>query len=184
MSKVIVSTTPDGGVWVTYPAPEIMTILTFGGAPEGYFGRIDWDDQIARHTASGLRESVAVKWVNSLRCGGLTTAEAHELVSDKVIPPEWTAKELWDWEDIPSDRWFRDAWHRSHNGGPIGISLKKARPVQFGHICSAIDQESKRRKIDIDLFDIPIECDLPMMRERIYRAADEMELRSIWPESI
>lgn len=182
--RCIVSTRPDGGVSITYPTDEIMAIFTLGGAPDGYFGRIDWDGQIASYVKRGIREVTAVKWVRSLINGGLTTAEAYELIRDRDTAPDWTGKELWDRADIPADRWYRNAWHRSHNGGPIDISLSLARSIQFREIKNAVACENKRRESDLDLFDIPVACDLAVFRERIRKASDEIELRHIWPKEL
>jgi hypothetical protein len=178
--RCIVSTGNGGWVHVTHPTNEIMSIFTNGGAPDGYFGRIDRDYQIAEMVKRGVRECDAVRWIKHLFSGGLTTAEAYELIRDRDTKQEWTGKELWDKGELP-DRWFRDAWKRSANGGPIYVSLDRAKPIQFKRIRSAIEAENKRRRDDLDLFDTPIECDLAMIRERIRRANDEIELRQIWP---
>jgi hypothetical protein len=182
--RCIVSTRPDGGVSITYPSAEFMAFFTLGGAPYGYFGRIDWDGQIASMTGRGIRESVAVQWVRSIINGGLTTAEAYELIRDRDTAPEWTGKELWDRADVPRDRWFRNAWYRSHNGGPICVDLGRAKSIQFREIKNAVDCENKRRKSEIDLFDIPVACDLAFFRERVRKASDEFELRCVWPKGL
>lgn len=167
-SKCIVSTRKDG-VSITYPTNEIMQILTCGGAPKGYLGPFTADGQIASMVERGIREDVAHKYIKHLLCGGMTDAEAYELIRDRDTNREWSGKELWDCSDIPHDRWFRDAWYRSHNGGPIEIDLSKAKPVQYRRIKSAI----------VDDIDAP-EVDLPAIRERIRSARDLRELRSIW----
>ena len=182
--RCIVSTRPDGGVSITHPSAEIMAIFTLGGAPEGYFGRLDWDAQIASMTGRGIRESVAVRHVRALISGGLTTAEAYELIRDRDTASDWSGKELWARAELPADRWFRDAWHRSANGGPIVINLSRAKSIQFREIKNAVDSENKRRQSDLELFDIPVACDLAFFRERIRKASDERELRRIWPKEL
>ena len=180
---IIVSTRPDGGVSITYPSSEIMSWLTLGGAPKGYFDcPIDWDAQIEDMTSRGIYSDVAERYVRGVLCGGFTDAEAYGLLRDRDTKPEWSGKELWDRSEIPVDRWFRDAWRRSKNGGPIYIDLQRAKPVQFGRIRAAIDIENKRRQNDINLFDIPVDCDFIEMRKRIRDANDEIKLRRIWPD--
>ena len=161
-----------------------MTIYTLGGAPDGYFGRLDWDAQIASMVGRGIRESVAVRHVRAMINGGLTTAEAYEMIRDRDTAPDWTGKELWDRAELPTDRWYRDAWRRSHNGGPIDIDLGRAKSIQFREIKNAVDSETKRRQSDLELFDIPVACDLAFFRERIRKASDEHELRGIWPREL
>jgi hypothetical protein len=181
---IIVSTRPDGGVSLTRPTNEIMSILTLGGAEDCYSGRVDWDAQIANHVRDGIREVVAVRWIKHFRSGGLTDAEAYELIRDRDTKPEWSGKELWKPSEAPIDRWFRNAWKRSHNGGPIYIAIDRAKPIQFKHIVSAIEREKKRRSNEMDYFDIPVEVDLLAIREKIRRASDEIELRHIWPDGL
>lgn len=182
--RSIVSTGKDGWVYITHPTPEIMSIFTNGGAPDGYFGRIDWDAQIASMVDRGVSERTATKWVRSVLSGGLTDAEAYELIRDRDTQPDWNGKELWERADIPTDRWFRDAWKRSPNGGPIYVSIERAKPIQFKRIRSAIEDENRRRKNELELFDVPFECDLPAMRERIRSVDDERALRAIWPVAL
>lgn len=138
----IVSTRPDRGVSITYPTPEIMAMLTHGGAPEGYFGRAldrGWeiekfirDESWHGSLSTASRERLAARWIDCVMFGGLTDAEAYGLIRDKDTNDDWTAKELTD--DIPQDRWFRDAWVRGHNGGPIEIDLGRARSAHFRHL--------------------------------------------------
>jgi hypothetical protein len=178
---IIFSTRPDGGVSTIAPSAEIMSFFTLGGKPKKmYCGRVD--GQINAIVQEGIRESVAVRWVKAVREGGLTDAEAYELIRDRQVKPDWTGHELW--ESGPQDRWFRNAWRRSPNGGPIYVDLSRARPIQFKHIRTAIEVENKRRADDIDLFDAPIECDLLKVRQRILAASDEIELRMIWPKGV
>ena len=158
-----------------------MAIFTNGGAPKDYFLGMTRDGQIASFVNRGIREDVAFKWMNALLMGGLTDAEAYELIRDKDTALDWTGKELWDRDEVPADRWYRDAWSRSHNGGPININLSRAKSIQFREIKNAVDSENKRRQSDLELFDIPVACDLAFFRERIRKADDEIELRHIWP---
>ena len=184
MPRCIVSTMLDGGVALTSPSKEIMDIFTRGGAPEGYWSRIDWDAQIASMVRRGIHEIVAVKWVQHLRSGGLTDAEAYELIRDKDTLPGWTAGELWDRSEVPADWWFRDAWKRSHNGGPIYVDLNIARCIQFREIQTAVHVENERRKKDFDLWQSQFECDMAAVREMIKRKNDLLELRRVWPEGL
>lgn len=181
MTRCIVSTRPDGYVSVTTPTLEIMAFLTLGGAPKGHFLGVNWDAQIEEMTNRRVPKDVAVRYVRGLQVGGYTDAEAYEILRDRDTPQEWTGKELWDASEVPIDRWFRNAWRRSQNGGPIYIDINRAKPIQFKHIRHAVQCENKRREDDLDLFDVPFECDLAAIREQIRLASDETELRHIWP---
>ncbi len=182
--RCIVSTRPDGGVSITHPTAEFMTIFTNGGAPAGYFLGMTRDGQIASFVKRGIREDVAVKWMDALLLGGLTDAEAYELIRDKDTKPEWTGNELWDRTELPTDRWFRDAWKRSHNGGPIYIDLNIARRIQFREIQTAVHVENERRKKDFDLWQSQFECNMAAVREMIRSKNEPLELRRVWPEGL
>jgi hypothetical protein len=70
---------------------------------------------------------------------------------------------------------------RSHNGGPIDVSLAKARGIQFRRIKAAVEFENNRRIADMDLFDSPLAPDWSSIREAIRRAEDVADLRRVWP---
>ncbi len=117
--------------------------------------------------------------------GGCTTAEALGIIRDRDCAHLGTAIELWDLVDVPTERWFRNAWVRSHNGGPISINLKLARPIQWKKAKSAVASENKRRKDDFDDYMKPlIEVDWDAFRQKLIRAQDEIDLRQIWPEGL
>jgi hypothetical protein len=120
----------------------------------------------------------------AMQFGGCTDAEACELMRDRLCAHLGSGIELWDMADVPTDRWFRDAWVRSHNGGPIGISLERARPVQFRRIKAAAARENQRRAVDLAWFDRPLEIDLLGIAARIRKTDDEAELRRVWPEAL
>jgi hypothetical protein len=155
----------------------MISVMTCGGfwhdKPRGY-----GDIQIERMITRGVNRDAARRYVRAVLFGGCTTAEALEIIRDRDCAHLGTAIELWDANDVPSDRWFRDAWSRSHNGGPISINLEKARPVQMRRIASAVAEENKRRLLELKS---PVDFDLGRMRQRILLARDETELRQIWP---
>jgi len=136
--------------------------------------------QIERMIARGIHADAAKRYADAVTFGGCTTAEALEIIRDRDCAPYGTAIDLWDVEDLPTDRWFRDAWRRSHNGGPISVDLKLAKPIQFRKAHSFVERENKRRANDMDCAGL-IEVDWERFRERVRRARDEMELKHIWP---
>lgn len=135
----IVCTRKDGGVSVVYPSDEVVGWLARGG----WFERAARDWEIHKwHRVHGLPEQVAARWVDALIDGGLSEREAIQLVAEKDARDQATmepfaGQEVWHRSDILADRWFRDAWRRSANGGPIDIDMKKARRIQaekFVHV--------------------------------------------------
>lgn len=177
MHKRIVYTRHDGGVSICCPSDWIISVMSCGGLwdhlPPGVMDR-----QIASMVNRGVNEDAAHRYAKSVMFGGCTTAEALEIIRDRDCAHLGTAIELWDADDVPTDRWFRDAWSRSHNGGPISVSLKKARPIQMRHIGDAVFEENMRRQRELIA---PFEYDRDLLRGKIMKARDETELRQIWP---
>ena len=178
--KRIVYTRFDGGVSICCPAPECIAWMGCGGLwatyPRGYV-----DSQIERQIEVGHRPDAARAFARALAFGGCTEAEAMAIIRDRDCTHLGTGCELWDAEDLPSDRWFRDAWRRSHNGGPIEINLPRARRIQWDRIKQAVGRRNDER---IRLGRKPI---IPLWGEignAIRHARDEHELRRVWPANL
>jgi hypothetical protein len=181
--RIVYNRIKDGGVTICSPSDWAIAWMGCGGFWNNRsrgFVELQIESQISR----GIAPDVARRYARVMQFGGCTTAEALEIIRDRDCSPHGMAIELWDAEDISTDRWFRDAWHRSHNGGPISIDLKLAKPIQFRHIRSAVDREIKRRKNHIELFDVQVDVDLLAIREKIIAVRDEIELRHIWPAKL
>lgn len=172
--KRIVTTTHAGGVLVTTPTPWAMRWLACGGfwgsKPRGWY-----DHQIESQIARGVKPDAARRYVKAMISGGCSMAEAHAIIRDRDCGHLGSAHELWDSEDLP-DRWFRDAWVRGHNGGPIDIDLEKARPLQWNRIWSASLLEKPKWN--------GVAFDPASYRSRIREARSCEELRAVWPEGV
>ena len=181
--RIVYTRHADGGVSICCPSDWAVTMMGCGGLwqdqPRGMADR-----QIASMVERGIREDVAARYANAVMFGGCTTAEALEIIRDRDCAPHGTGIELWDLSEVPRDRWFRDAWRRSHNGGPISIDLRLAKPIQFARIKTALAAENRRRAEDMDSFDALIEVDFLKLRESIRAVRDEIELRHIWPAQL
>ena len=164
----IVYTRHNGGVSILCPAAEAMAAMSIGGywdhMPRGYI-----DTQIDRQISAGILPWAAQRFAHALAFGGHTDAEALCVIRDRDSAHLGTAHELLDMDEIPHDRWFRDAWRRSHNGGPIYISMPEARRMQMERV--------KRAAKDIDL-------KLDLWRARIRRAETPEALKQVWPKGL
>jgi hypothetical protein len=180
MIRIVYNRHTDNGVSVCSPSGWALAAMSCGGywakSRPGFA-----DDQIARMTARGVREEVAARYVKAMQFGGCTTAEALEIIRDRDCSPHGYAIELCD--DLPGDRWFRDAWRRSHNGGPVSIDLNFAKPIQWRKAIAAVERENKRRAASFELRPL-IDLDRDKLRKRISEARDEGELRAIWPKGL
>jgi hypothetical protein len=128
MMKRIVYTRHDGGVSICCPSANVIRWMGTGGRWAGY-PRGFVDIQIERQIAAGIHADAAARFARALAFGGCTEAEALAIVRDRDCAHKGTGIELWDVDDVPSDRTYRDAWRRSHNGGPIIIDEKAARAI-------------------------------------------------------
>lgn len=136
------------------------------------------ETQIERQIAAGIDPDHAKRFAHAVAFGGCTTAEVYEIIRDRDCARFGTLHELIDPIELP-DRWFRDAWRRSSNGGPPSVSLATARLVQWKRLSLAVTAENKRRKLDLFGED-QIELDEAKYQTAIKRARDEEELRRIW----
>ena len=115
--------------------------------------------------------------------GGCTTAQAFEIIRDRDCGHLGTGHELWSAADLP-DRWFRNAWRRSHNGGPISIDMDKAREIQFSRIRHAVKAENDLRREQLRRFSKPVRVSFGRLADRIHKADSPRELRRIWPQEL
>lgn len=175
----ILYTRYDGGVSLCTPAPDIMAWLSCG---DYWRGRdVDLEEQVERSIAAGHRESAVRRFIKMLEAGGCTTAECYELIRDRDCGHLGTAFDLIDTDELP-DWWFRDAWRRGHNGGPIEIDMPTAREVHFKRLTSSIDQERARRRHELSMWRKPLEVNLGVIADRIERAECPNSLKAIWWE--
>jgi len=175
--KGILYTRHDGGVTVTYPMPEIFRVMQSGGywdhKPRGYV-----QTQIDRQIQAGIDPDHARRFAHAVAFGGCTEAEVWEIIRDRDCARHGVLHELIDVSDLP-DRWFRDAWRRSSNGGPPSVDLEKAKPIQWRKLLGAVSRENKRR--ELDLFGLPpIKFHRLTYQNAIKHARDDEELRKIW----
>lgn len=139
------------------------------------------DEEIARQVqVGGFQEDVAARFVRAMCMGGLVEYEAFQVIRDRDCS-DGVAHDVVHIMDLPS-RWFRSAWRRSHNGGPISIDIREARRVQWRRIMQAIEGENKRRLHDI--YADPIAVDTEPLRTRIMRCEDLDHMAMIWPEGV
>jgi len=179
--KRIVYTAHDGTVRVCTPTRECMGHLQAGGfyrhaAPGVVRHAIEWEIERGRDPDEVRR------WVHALAFGGKTEAEALALIRDKDCAPHGTAFDVIEPSDLP-DRWFRNAWRRSHNGGPIMVDLDTAKQIQFARLHGAVKLHNTRS--EGALRPAPkIRPEWGRIRDQIERAGDERELAAVWIEGL
>lgn len=130
MLKRIIYTRPDGGVSVCAPSLTALAYMTGGGGRWDGFPRGFLDRQIAEQAKYGVGEWAAARFVRAMQFGGLSSPEAYAVMRDRFCAHLGTGCELWNIEDIPTNRTYRNAWRRSHNGGPIELDEQEVRKIQ------------------------------------------------------
>jgi hypothetical protein len=197
----ILYTRHDNGVNVCSPATPILKLMENGGGwyddkahANGLHDRhgnsvsARMRFNIDRKVAHGNNPKAATRLIKALAHGGCTTAEALDIIRENDCEPHGVAFELITADQLQYDRWFRNAWRRSKNGGPIWINMDEARIIQaekiqseFNKLTSKPDPEqnfaARFKKI------IPKIIELNWDRlERLIREAETPEtLRAIWP---
>lgn len=190
MKSLVYTRRADGGVSVCHPMPEILRWMTGGG---GY-----WDDRprgflhelVRRKTCPELQrgnvvtEDAAWRFVNAMQFGGCTTGEAWHAIAEHDCARFGTLIEIQDTDDLP-DRWFRDAWKRSANGGPVSVDLEKARPIQLAHIARATERQNRLiNRLSLWGLRKRVMPQWHTLALAVNHARDEHELRKVWPEGI
>jgi hypothetical protein len=176
----ILYTRHDGGVSVCTPSPRCIRWMATGGRwndmPHGFV-----EAQIGRQIAAGHRPDAAMRFARAMAFGGLAEYEALEVIRDRDCGHLGVAHELIDASELPG-RWFRNAWRRSHNGGPVRIDVPLARNIHWQKLMGAVrEEEAKREK---DLYAKPLTVNLSLFRDKIRNAQDEDDLIRIWPEEV
>lgn len=163
---------------ITLPAPRAFRARTNGGGLMSFYGTTI-AREVEKAEQDGRDADLAREWATAGEYGGLTDAECWDLFRRWCLPAGALAVDLIDVADLPGDRWFRNAWRRSPNGGPIWIDLERARPVQRWRIAGAVVEENARRTRSLTA---PLAADFDALRQATETASSLEELRAIWPE--
>jgi len=141
----VLCTKPDGGVFIITPFDTCLDELRLGIVEARAQRGFDQDELDRAYEAGKFlrdaawrpdfdekrRRTLAHTWIECLNAGGLSEREAMELIRDLSAPAFSLAWEIVDVSEIPGDRTHRDAWKRSHNGGPIWIDEAKAAAIDL-----------------------------------------------------
>ena len=104
----------NGGVGLYSLSPRVLALFTGVG--------YEWSDaQIAGEIVNfmvpsgeggpGYSEAIATEWMTALGRGGLSEEEAQDLLRRRMDDRHgYAASEVLEDTDLPSDRYFRDAW--------------------------------------------------------------------------
>jgi len=134
-TKRIVCEKSDGVV-IRVPSPQTLRALTGTG---GLVRPKQVDEEVAKFVADGVTPSVANSYIQGITFGGLSEADALELLFN-IRPPEGTIRHFICEEDnLLSDRTFRDAWECTEN--IVQVNMPKAKVIQMGKIREVRNKE-------------------------------------------
>lgn len=144
--------------------------------------------------ANGTAPAATTKLIRALANGGCTTAEALGIIKDTDCAPKGTGFERKTADEIPSDRWFRDAWRRSLDGGPIYVDMELARPIQAKLIEARYKLVISKAQSDRDSFAARFlspkgvspnfELDWNSIEAAIRAAKTPLDLKNVWPTEL
>jgi hypothetical protein len=181
--KFVYTRFEDGGIDICRPVPEVISIMGNGGwwnlhhNPRGFI-----DTQIERQIADGRNPDAARRFALAVHFGGKTTAEALSIVRDRDCLHRGYDIAPIEWEELPSTRWFRNAWVRNSNGA-VGVDLEKAKPIHWKHLKQQLLEENGKRGQDLyglDEIKIPVDA----FKSYIKHASSIDELERIWPQEL
>jgi hypothetical protein len=109
--KVVVHSRSDGGVTVSHFSSSILAVMTGAGYVWSQ-ERIDYE--VGKFVAGGKAEDVIRPYVTALANGGVTEAQAIELIRAKDDKADCLSCTVIEDTDVPTDRYFRDAWEWSN----------------------------------------------------------------------
>ncbi len=89
--------------------------------------------------------NMAPQHIQDVFDGDEDSAIAAERAKPSVVPSDATDVTVIDEGQIPTDRWFRNAWMQS--GSTVSVDLLKARKIQASHIAHALGLEIAKLKL-------------------------------------
>lgn len=209
MIERIVATRPDGGVNIVAPSERCLLVCTGAGAAaaDPWRQTAAWRrrqvanfqrpgiDRRTNRPIPGLTKAIAERWVEAFTFGGLTLPEFFGLLGDKDAGRGASAIQLTTLFDLPADRWFRDAWRRSRDGGPIVGAVAAARGCHLRNLDELVRRWNRAEwerddaaHLDGRRTNGPALIDWPAERPRILAAVSAAgslpEIRAIWPDNL
>ena len=146
--------------------------------PRGFIER-----QIELQIKDGIAPDHAKRFALAVEFGGCSEAEVWDIVKDRDCFRHGYFHEKHHIDDLPQDYAFSEAWYRSHNGGPILEDLEKAKPIQWKRIMIALNEENKKRELEL-FGKNPLVIDRIGVQSAIKYARDISELKKIWPDEL
>jgi hypothetical protein len=177
-TRVLFTRKTDGGVSIFNPSLRTVSVLQQGNGYGRMLKRGTLEVQTQRLIEDGIDQDIAQTFVNAYAFGGNTEAEALKILIDRSCAHEGLHIDVVTKQELPP-RFYRNAWIRSPNGGPVNISLDKAKIIQWDTLYSSIEAENKKREREFELRPL-IEVPWETIRSSIRHARDVDELSKIW----
>jgi len=108
--KVVVHQRSDGGVIVSHFSPTLLAVMM--GAGYGW-SQQRIDREVEKFVLAGKATDVVRPYIMALANGGVTELQAIELIRAKSDRADCRGCVVIEDTDLPSDRYFRNAWEWS-----------------------------------------------------------------------
>lgn len=209
MTKLILDGTD--AVKIAYPNPQRLRTLTLGG-----YGRLpgdavtsDLDGKRRVVMAQSMTASRAVdnmvraghdatfsqRWIKALLAGGENDNTALDLVRQKTFPGR-DGQSAIEPDQLPPDRFFRDAWKRE--GDAITIDMVAARTVFADRVIAAKAEQADVLIKSVETSQVSgdpadelearyeslVAMDLRALGARVMAAQSTDELKALWPAEL
>lgn len=182
VNHIIAYTRHDGGVDICGPTDHTFQVFQSGGWWDDYPGNLRGfvDVQVERQIKSGINHDYARRFAEAVAFGGVIGHEAWDLIRGRDCGHRGYNFVKLGQRDLPDDKWFRNAWVQNSNGA-VCVDLRKARTAQVDRIKKAVKGHNAAR---LALGRKPAEPPWWTLWSAIRHAANEDELRRVWPSDI
>jgi len=181
-TKLIVCEKSDGVV-LRAPSPKTFQAMVWAG---GLVRPEQMDEEIANFVAAGATPSVANSYIQGITYGGLSEADALELLFN-IRPPEGTIRHfICERDSLLSDRTFRDAWECSET--TVQVNMPKARVIQLDKIREVRNNELTKKDIEfmraIEDGDIDAQASIKVKKQELRDIPQTFDLTTDSPEEL
>lgn len=145
-TKRITWTDVNGTVRVTTPAKQAMDALVGSG---GMLDPTKIDQQAAAYVDAGMGTASARRMAEGYANGGLTEAEALDLIRERSIPGSALNTIVIEATELPYFGSFgRAAWHQNGASTPV-FDMVRARPIKTEQIRKERDRRLEETDIEV-----------------------------------
>lgn len=143
MTKRFIGTDANGKVLHGKPNLALVAVMMAQG---GLVEKDNVEREIEKHVKAGIPEPVARSFIMGIAFGRLSEDEAVARIAAKDMPAGSTGVRVVDFEGLPADKAFFEAWE--DDGATVRVNMTKARAIHAGRLAKVLDTEIRRLKVE------------------------------------